>query len=330
MKKVLVTGGAGFIGSHIVENLLSLKFNVIVLDNLSTGRLENLDNFKKSVDFIKCDLSDYQKLYKFKNKFEKLDYVIHLSALADIVPSIENPYKYFESNVLGTLNLLKILKLKKIKKFLYAASSSCYGLPNKFPTNENEVINPMYPYALTKRLGEEILLHWSKVYKFPFISLRLFNVYGTRSRTSGTYGAMFGVFLAQKLKNKPFTVVGNGKQTRDFTYVTDVADAFIAAMKSDIFYDIFNVGSNATVSVNKITDLLGGKKLYIPKRPGEPDCTFADISKIKKKLNWYPKITIEDGVSKLLNNINYWKSAPLWTPKKIDKATKSWFKYLNK
>ena len=330
MKKVLVTGGAGFIGSHIVEKLLSLKFNVIVLDNLSTGRLENLDNFKKSVDFIKCDLSDYQNLNKFKKKFEKLDYVIHLAALADIVPSIENPYKYFESNVIGTLNLLKTLKLKKIKKFLYAASSSCYGLPNKFPTNENEEINPMYPYALTKRLGEEILLHWSNVYKFPFISLRLFNVYGTRSRTSGTYGAMFGVFLAQKLKNKPFTVVGNGKQTRDFTYVTDVADAFIAAMESDIFYDIFNVGSNATVSVNKITDLLGGKKLYIPKRPGEPDCTFADISKIKKKLNWYPKITIEDGVSKLLNNINYWKSAPLWTPKKIDKATKSWFKYLNK
>ena len=330
MKKVLVTGGAGFIGSHIVEKLLSLKFNVIVLDNLSTGRLENLDNFKKSVDFIKCDLSDYQNLNKFKKKFEKLDYVIHLAALADIVPSIENPYKYFESNVIGTLNLLKTLKLKKIKKFLYAASSSCYGLPNKFPTNENEEINPMYPYALTKRLGEEILLHWSNVYKFPFISLRLFNVYGTRSRTSGTYGAMFGVFLAQKLKNKPFTVVGNGKQTRDFTYVTDVADAFIAAMESDIFYDIFNVGSNATVSVNKTTDLLGGKKLYIPKRPGEPDCTFADISKIKKKLNWYPKITIEDGVSKLLNNINYWKSAPLWTPKKIDKATKSWFKYLNK
>ena len=185
-----------------------------------------------------------------------------MAALADIVPSIENPYKYFESNVIGTLNLLKTLKLKKIKKFLYAASSSCYGLPNKFPTNENEEINPMYPYALTKRLGEEILLHWSNVYKFPFISLRLFNVYGTRSRTSGTYGAMFGVFLAQKLKNKPFTVVGNGKQTRDFTYVTDVADAFIAAMESDIFYDIFNVGSNATVSVNKITDLWGQKTLY--------------------------------------------------------------------
>ena len=170
----------------------------------------------------------------------------------------------------------------------------------------------MYPYALTKRLGEEILLHWSNVYKFPFISLDYLN--GTRSRTSGTYGAMFGV-LVQKLKNKPFTVVGNGKQTRDFTYVTDVADAFIAAMKSDIFYDIFNVGSNATVSVNKITDLLGGKKLYIPKRPGEPDCTFADISKIKKA-KLVSKITIEDGVSKLLNNINYWKSALIMDTKK--------------
>ena len=227
MGKILVTGGAGFIGSHLVESLLKLNFEIIVLDNLSTGHIENLKDFKNSIDFIECDLSNYEELSNYKKKFTNIDYVFHMAALADIVPSIENPYKYFESNVNGTLNLLRVLNLANIKKILYAASSSCYGLPDKFPTKEIDSINPMYPYALTKRLGEEILIHWSKVYKFSFNSLRLFNVYGTRSRTSGTYGAMFGVFLAQKLNKQPYTVVGDGSQTRDFTYVTDVIDAFI-------------------------------------------------------------------------------------------------------
>lgn len=330
MGKILVTGGAGFIGSHLVECLLKLNHEIIVIDNLSTGHIENLNDFKNFIDFIECDLSNYEKLSYYKDKLYNLDHVFHLASLADIVPSIENPYKYFESNVNGTLNLLRVLNLRNIKKILYAASSSCYGLPDKFPTKELDSINPMYPYALTKRLGEEILLHWSKVYKFSFNSLRLFNVYGTRSRTSGTYGAMFGVFLAQKLNNQPYTVVGDGNQTRDFTYVSDVVDAFIYSMNSEHFCEVYNVGSNATVSVNKIISLLGGPKIYIPKRPGEPDCTFADISKIREHLNWSPKVSIEEGIKKLILNIDYWKSAPVWTPEKIDIATKSWFKYLGK
>ena len=186
----------------------------------------------------------------------------------------------------------------------------------------------MYPYALTKKMAEDMIIHWSKIYKIPYISLRLFNVYGTRSRTSGTYGAMFGVFLAQKLSKKPFTIVGSGLQTRDFTYVSDVVNAFIIAHKSMISNEIFNVGSGQTISVKKITELLGGDRIYIKKRPGEPDCTFADISKIKKKLDWRPKIKIEKGIKILLKNINYWEDAPIWTPKKINIATKAWFKFL--
>ena len=256
--------------------------------------------------------------------------MIHLAALADIVPSIQNPKKYFNANVTATLNVLNACRNCKVLKFIYSASSSCYGIPKKFPTKENETINTLYPYALTKKMGEDLVLHWSKVYKIPSISLRLFNVYGTRSRTSGTYGAMFGVFLAQKLAKKPFTIVGTGKQTRDFTYVTDVVDAFLKASKSKLTNEILNVGSGKTVSINKIIKLLGGNKVYIKKRPQEPDSTFADIKNIRRKLDWSPKIKIEEGIKILINEIDYWKKAPIWTPKKINKATKLWFKYLNK
>jgi UDP-glucose 4-epimerase len=184
---------------------------------------------------------------------------------------------------------------------------------------------------LTKRLGEELVLHYSNLYNLNATSLRFFNVYGPRARTTGTYGAVFGVFLAQKLAKKPFTVVGNGNQTRDFTYVSDVIDALIEVLDyQNLKSEILNVGSGKTISINKIVKLLGGKKIYIPKRPGEPDITFADIKKIKKLTNWRPKISIEKGIDILLQNIDNWRDAPLWTPKKINKATKKWFYYLNK
>ena len=160
-------------------------------------------------------------------------------------------------------------------------------------------------------------------------SLRFFNVYGPRSRTSGTYGAVFGVFLAQKLAGKPFTVVGDGKQTRDFTFVSDVADACVTASdRDDVGGQIFNVGSGSTYSVNLLCDLLGGEKIHIPKRPGEPDQTFADTAKIQRVLGWKPKVKFEDGVKTMLANIDYWREAPLWEPASIAEATKDWFKYL--
>ena len=324
-KKYIITGGAGFIGSHLVEHLLKKKNKVTVLDNLSTGRLENIKKFIKKIKFIKCDIS---KKGKWINEFEDNCVVFHLAALADIVPSIQDPKKYFESNVKGTFNVLEACRDLRISKFVYSASSSCYGIPKSYPTKESENINTIYPYALTKKIGEDLVVHWSKIYKIPFISLRLFNVYGTRSRTSSTYGAMFGVFLAQKLSGKPFTVVGSGKQTRDFTYVTDVIQAFMKASKSNLKKEILNVGSGETISILKIIKLLDGNKVHIKKRPGEPDCTYADISKIKRKLKWKPKIKIQKGIKILLDNINYWKKAPIWTPKKINKATKLWFKYL--
>ena len=244
------------------------------------------------------------------------------------MPSIDNPVKYYNSNVTGTLNVLEACKRHKITKLIYAASSSCYGIPKNYPTKENEKIDPKFPYAVTKYLGEQLIFYWSKVYKINYISLRLFNVYGPKSRTSGTYGAMFGVFLAQKVAKVPFTMVGDGSQSRDFTYVDDVVRAFEIAAKSSLKNKVYNVGSDKTVKVKTIIKYLGGEYIKIPKRPGEPDITFANISKIKSELNWKPNIDIKKGIRMLLKNINYWKSAPVWTPKSIKNATRNWFKYL--
>jgi UDP-glucose 4-epimerase len=322
----LVTGGSGFIGSHLVGKLIKLDHRVIVIDNLSTGRIENIKNYLNKIIFIKKSITDIAAIQKY---FYKVDFVFHLAALADIVPSINFPRDYFNANVLGTLNVLELSKKNKVKKFIYTASSSCYGLPKKFPTDEKEKIDIRYPYALTKKNGEDLVLHWGKIYNLNVVSFRLFNVYGTRSRTSGTYGAMFGTFLKQKIQNHPFTVVGNGQQKRDFTYVTDVVDALIRGMKYKKKNQVFNVGSGKSTSINYICNLLKGKKIFIPKRPGEPHVTFANIKKIKKELNWRAKINIEKGVKLLLDDISYWKKAPLWTPKKIKIATKDWFKFLS-
>jgi len=325
--KSIVTGGAGFIGSHLVDKLLDIGHEVIVLDNFSTGRKENLSHVDAQIKLVECDLSIKGEWIK---EFDQVDWVFHLASLADIVPSIQNPESYFQSNVDATFYVLEATRHANVKRFVYSASSSCYGIPDKYPTLEESDIRPQYPYALAKRMGEELVEHWAQLYNLPAISLRFFNVYGTRSRTSGTYGAVFGVFLAQKLANKPYTVVGDGNQTRDFTYVTDIVSALIAAAESSLFNKIYNVGSDTTVSVNKIVELLGGDKVNIPKRPGEPDCTYADISKIKDDLGWYPTVSIEEGVDKILENINYWKEATVWEPESIADATTDWFKYLDK
>jgi UDP-glucose 4-epimerase len=326
-KHALITGGAGFIGSHLADRLLSEGHKVTVLDNLSGGWMKNLKEAVKHphFQFVQADIRDKDALAPH---FQNVDWVFHLAALADIVPSIENPRAYFETNVDGTFNVLEAAKKNNVQRFLYAASSSCYGIPSQYPTPENAPASPQYPYALTKYLGEQLVLHWAQLYKLPAVSLRLFNVYGPRARTTGAYGAVFGVFLAQKLNSKPFTVVGDGSQTRDFTFVTDVADAFYTAATSPLVGEIFNVGSGGHYSVNKLIQLLGGPVTYVPKRPGEPDCTFADTTNINRKLHWKPKVSFEQGVLQLLSRIEEFRDAPVWEPASIQKATEKWFQYL--
>ncbi len=325
--KAVVTGGAGFIGSHLVDRLLKEGLEVVVIDNFSTGRPENVAHHAKNPKF-KLLQADINERDATRLAYRGADWVFHLAALADIVPSIERPNDYHHANVSGTVQVLELARESGVKRFVYAASSSCYGIPDRYPTPETAPIQPRYPYALTKRLGEECVLHWGEIYGLPVVSLRFFNVYGPRSRTSGTYGAMFGVFLSQKLHGKPYTVVGDGSQTRDFTYVTDVADAIFTAANSTVSGEVFNVGSGDHISVNRILELLGGSATHIPKRPGEPDCTFADIGKIRNMLNWEPRVRIEEGVKLILEHIEYWREAPVWTPESIREATSTWFKYL--
>jgi UDP-glucose 4-epimerase len=324
----IVTGGAGFIGSHLTERLLEDGHTVAVIDNCSTGRLENLAHLSghDGLSVHACDINDRTLLAKV---FEGADWVFHMAALADIVPSIERPIEYTTANVNGTLSVLEAARLAQVKRFLYAASSSCYGIPDVYPTPETAPIRPQYPYALSKYLGEQCVMHWCQLYGLPAVSLRMFNIYGPRSRTSGTYGAVFGVFLAQKLAGEPLTIVGDGTQTRDFTFVTDAVDAFVTAAQSDVTAEIMNIGSDNTYSVNRLVELLGGDVVYIPKRPGEPDRTFADTQKIKALLDWRAKISFEDGVGIMLDNIEYWREATVWTTDTIAGATEGWFKYLS-
>ena len=325
----LVTGGAGFIGSHLVDRLLGEGHHVTVLDNLITGRLANLSNHKDNPNLIihQKSVTDGPTIAFL---FEGIDWVFHLAALADIVPSIQKPLDYHQANVDGTAIVLEAARRANVKRFIYAASSSCYGIPDYYPTSENAPIRPMYPYALTKNLGEQYVTHWNQTYKMPTVSLRLFNVYGPRSRTTGAYGAVFGVFLAQKLAGKPLTVVGDGEQTRDFTFVTDVVAAFVTAAESKLSGEIFNVGSGNTYSINRLVKLLGGEVVYVPKRPGEPNCTFADISKISREMGWQPSVSFEEGVNTMIENIGLWRDAPVWDDKSIADATRDWFKYLGK
>lgn len=325
--KALVTGGAGFIGSHLAELLVARGHEVVIIDNLTSGRLENLKAITDNprFKFANVDIRDYPSLVPL---FEGVDWVFHLAGLADIVPSIEMPAQYYSTNVTGTFNVLECARQYGIKRFVYAASSSSYGIPDVYPTPESAPIKPQYPYALTKHMGEELVLHWTAVYKLPTVSLRLFNVFGTRSRTTGAYGAVFGVFLAQKLNGRAFTVVGDGTQTRDFTYVSDVAAAFLRAAESNVTGEAMNVGSGSHYSVKQLVELLGGEVEFIPKRPGEPDCTFADIGKIERLLGWKAHVSFNDGVHRMLERINDWKDAPVWNPAAIDQATAAWFRCL--
>ena len=322
----VVTGGAGFIGSHMVDLLLQNGYVVRVIDNLYGGRVENLRHHEKNSD-LSFHEQDIRAVVADSSLFKEARYVFHFAGIGDIVPSIENPAEYMDVNVQGTVRILEAARTAGVKKFVYAASSSCYGIAAT-PTKEDHLIQPQYPYALSKYMGEQACFHWSKVYKLPVNSIRIFNAYGTRSRTSGAYGAVFGVFLKQKLAGKPFTVVGDGSQTRDFLYVTDVVKAFYLAATNPISGETFNLGAGNPQSVNKLVDLLGGDVLHIPKRPGEPDCTWADITKITKGLDWLPTVTFEQGVKNILDNIQYWEDAPLWDPNSINKATKLWFEAL--
>ncbi len=323
-----VTGGGGFIGSHLVDRLLADGRTVRVLDSFVVGRRSNLRQHDGDprLEIIEGDVTDKAVVARACAGVER---VFHLAARADIVPSIREPEAYYRANVDGTFNVLEAARAQCVQRFVYVASSSCYGIPETYPTPETAPPDARYPYALTKYLGEQLVLHWAGVYRLPAVSVRLFNVYGPRARTSGSYGAVFGVFLAQLMAGKPLTVVGDGEQTRDFTFVSDVVDALITVARSERSGEIYNVGSGRPVSVNELVRLLGSPPtVAIPKRPGEPDCTWADIGKIREHLGWTPKVAFAEGVRVMRDNIQQWRDAPVWTEAGIAEATSDWFRFL--
>ncbi|MCA9466138.1 MAG: GDP-mannose 4,6-dehydratase, partial [Nitrospira sp.] len=301
-------------------------YRVHVIDNLVGGREANLAHHGHVADLV-LDQRDIRHLDPNDSLVRGAQLVFHFAGIGDIVPSIEQPVEYMSTNVQGTVRVLEAARNAGVSKFVYAASSSCYGLAS-VPTSEGHAIAPQYPYALSKYLGEVTAFHWHQIYRLPVNSIRIFNAYGTRSRTSGAYGAVFGVFLRQKIAGTPFTVVGDGTQKRDFLYVTDVAKAFWLAGITGLTGQIWNLGAGNPQSVNRLVELLGGEVVYVPKRPGEPDCTWADIHKIQKDLGWSPAVSFEEGVQRILDQIDYWREAPLWSPHTIAEATKTWFQFL--
>lgn len=325
----VVTGGAGFIGSHTVDLLLAEGYSVRVIDNLTSGHQNNLNHLKNEPR-LTLEIRDIRELQPNDTLFRGVSEVFHFAGIGDIVPSIEKPLEYMSANVMGTVHALECSRWHGVKKFVYAASSSCYGLAKELPTTEHAPTIPEYPYALSKFQGEQAVFHWGKLYRLPVNSIRIFNAYGPRSRTTGAYGAVFGVFLKQKLAGKPFTIVGDGTQTRDFIYVTDLARAFYLAAISPINNETYNVGAGAPRSVNDLVRLLGGgETVHLPSRPGEPLCTWADISKIRTQLKWEPKVSLEEGVKEILKCIDWWRDAPLWDQDSVARATKTWFDVFN-
>jgi UDP-glucose 4-epimerase len=322
----IVTGGAGFIGSHMVDCLLASGLRVRVIDNLVGGRESNLAHHASDPG-LSFERLDIRALAPDAAVFADASCVFHFAGIGDIVPSIERPTEYMETNIQGTVRVLEAARAAKVKKFVYAASSSCYGLAAT-PTREDHPIAPQYPYALSKYHGEQAALHWHQVYGLPVNSIRIFNAYGTRVRTTGAYGAVFGVFFKQKLADAPFTVVGDGTQRRDFLYASDVAEAFLLAAETPMTGHIWNLGAGNPQSVNRLVELIGGPVTYIPKRPGEPDVTWADIGKITRDLGWHPRVPFEEGVGRMMAEIDKWRDAPLWDPESIARATRIWFDYL--
>lgn len=322
----IVTGGAGFIGSHMVDCLLAHGLRVRVIDNLVGGREENLAHHtgNPALSFERLDI---RAIAPEATVFADAEFVFHFAGIGDIVPSIERPTEYMDTNVQGTVRVLEAARTAKITKLVYAASSSCYGLAAT-PTREDHPIAPQYPYALSKYMGEQAAFHWQQVYGLPVNSIRIFNAYGTRVRTTGAYGAVFGVFFRQKLAGMPFTVVGDGTQRRDFVYARDVAEAFLLAAQTPMTGRVWNLGAGDPQPVNRLVELIGGPVTYIPRRPGEPEITWADVGRITRELGWRPQVPFEEGVGRMMAEIDKWQDAPLWDPESIARATRIWFDYL--
>jgi len=291
-KKVLVTGGAGFIGSHLVDKLIEKGHKVIVLDNLSTGKKENLN---PEAEFYNLDICDFAKI---RPLFKEVDFVFHLAAIPRVPISVKDPIGTSKVNILGTINVFKAALDGGVKRVVFASSSSVYGEQKELPLRESMIPNPISPYGLQKLVGEQFAKLFTKLYKLPIVCLRYFNVYGPRVDFDSDYSLVIGKFLKQRAEGKPLTIYGDGEQTRGFCFVDDVVEANILAMESEKLKggEVLNIGSEKSHSINYLAEIIGGEKVYLPPRKGDPLHTKADITLAKKLLGWEPKISFEEGI----------------------------------
>ena len=290
--KYVVVGGAGFIGSNIVDKLVEQNHEVVIIDNLSTGKMENV-NPKASVEYIDiCNVNECSAMVEIMSGADAL---FLLAAKARVQPSIENPVEYEINNTIGTLNVLKCASDAGVRRVVYSASSSAYGNTEKLPSKETDPINPLSPYGAQKYYGEVMCKMFSEVYGLETVSLRYFNIYGERQNVGGAYAMVIGIFADQRLRGEIMTINGDGSQRRDFTYVGDVVNANIAATEcTEGFGEIYNIGTGNQISVLDLTSMIGGQYVHIDERPGECRFTQADITKSNKVLKWNPKVQLED------------------------------------
>jgi UDP-glucose 4-epimerase len=290
--KCLVTGGAGFVGSNLVDELIRRGHEVVIIDNLSTGKKEHLN---PAATFYEVDIESPDAAQAFVG----VDVVFHTAAKARVQPSIEDPLSFNKTNVEGTLNMLKMAVDNGVKRFVYSASSSAYGNTDKLPQEETDPTNPLSPYGVQKLVGELYSTMFAHVYDIETVSLRYFNIYGERQSLEGAYCLVMGIFARQKMEGIPLTINGDGQQSRDFTYVGDVVDANIRAATSPLVGngEVINIGNGDNRSVNQIAAMIGGEKVHGPPVV-EPNSTLADNSQARTLLGWKPTMVIEDWVEK--------------------------------
>ena len=292
--KCIVTGGAGFIGSNLVDSLLGKNYQVIVIDNESASENEKFYWNKKAENY-KYDICDYEKIEPL---FKGVDYVFHLAAQSRIQPAIKNPIRTVRVNCEGTTNVLQASRIHNIKKVIYSSTSSGYGLKNQPPLVETMSRDCLNPYSVTKVAAEDICKMYTDLFGVKTVIFRYFNIYGERQPVKGQYAPVVGLFQKMKKEGKPMTVVGDGEQRRDFTHVSDAVKANILAAEKDTVGngELINIGTGKNHSVLEIVNMIGGDYIHIPERPGEARTTQADITKAKKLLGWEPKIKIDEWV----------------------------------
>ena len=289
----IITGSAGFIGSHMCDLLLERGHEVRGIDNLATGKLSNMP---KGIQFYEEDINT---LDVNSSIFKDADYIFHFAGIPSIRPSLVDPIPYMETNVQGTVKMLEAARHAKVKKFVYAASSAKYGEADVHPTPETAEVKLQHPYGLSKHLGEVATLHWHQCFGLPAASIVMFDIFGERADST-----VVGIFLRMKSAGKPITIFGDGNQERDFVDVKDVCRAYLMLAESDIVGEAINIGSGKPQTINRLVDLLECEKTYLPKRENEPYLHCADISKAKKLLGWEPEIKFEDTVKRILESIS--------------------------